>query len=405
MASVRIGIIGVAGHAKQHLLAIDYLAEKGMGELAAAVIKPDADFAEYADVFRAKGVRIYREYQEMFAAESGALDLIAVPTGIAFHEEHSIAALNAGFHVLCEKPVAGTVAEAMNMKAAAERTGKMLAIGYQYITSPMVQRVKEYTMNGSLGRLLSARTIAYGPRDAVYYTRNGWAGKMRFLGKTICDSPMQNAFAHYLMNMLYAASPEAGKSALVSLVAMENYRAKQIESADTQSMSVATHEGVPIFFVSSHACENGRNYTEYRYARGRIEWTPSKTTVFGSDGGVIETVDNGDIPIQTRVFIDAVEAIRDHRPPACSIESAMQQTIAIENGFISSGGVHPVSADHIAVSEKLKRPEGMTDDEAARYNAVIRDIETSMRSSFDSGKGFSASGLPWAKQSKTITVV
>ncbi|MEK6796175.1 MAG: Gfo/Idh/MocA family oxidoreductase [Spirochaetota bacterium] len=407
METVRIGIIGVSGHAKQHLLAIDYLTENGMGVLAAAVIKPDAEYAEYADGFRAKGVRIYREYQEMFASERGKLDLIAIPTGIAFHEEHSVAALNAGFHVLCEKPVAGSAAEALRMKAAAERTGNMLAIGYQYITSPMIKRVKEYTMNGKLGRILSARTLAFGPRDAVYYTRNGWAGKMTFLGKTIYDSPMQNAFAHYLMNMLYTASPSPGKSARVTAVTMENYRAKDIEYADTQWMELSTSENVPVHFISSHACEKGENFTEYRYERGRIEWTPSRTTVYEKSGvgeNVIETIDNGPVPIQTRVFIDAIEAIRNARPPACTIESAMQQTIAIEKGFISSDGVHTISTEHTFVSEVLKRPEGMKTDEAARYNAVIKDIEITMKNAFDSDKGFFASGLPWAKRSKTIAV-
>jgi predicted dehydrogenase len=404
---IRIGIIGVSGFAKEHLKAIDECASTGRCRLAAAVMKPDADYAAFADGFRARGISVYREYQEMFAAERGRIDLVTIPTGIAFHEEHSVAALEAGFHVLCEKPATGSIAEAMNMKAAAERTGKMLAIAYQHLCSPMVQRVKKHTVDGTFGRMLSARTLAFGARDAVYYTRNGWAGKLFHLGKSIYDSPMQNAFAHYLVNMFYCASPEPEKCAQVTSVAMENYRAKGIESADTQWLELTTAEQVPIHFIASHACENTELLTEFCYERGRIEWTWSKTTVYAQDGAgetVVETFDNGSVPIETCVFIDAIEAIRAKRQPACPIAGAMQHTIAIEKGFLSSGGVHPIDRDLLAVSETQGRPDGMDADEAAPYNVVIPGIEKIMRELFKADMGFAAAHLPWAKKPRTISV-
>ncbi|MBI4978181.1 MAG: Gfo/Idh/MocA family oxidoreductase [Spirochaetes bacterium] len=407
MDMIQIGIIGVSGHAKEHLRAIAYCEEQKLCRLAAAVIKPDADYKEYADGFRAKGVRVYREYAEMFTAERGTIDLIAIPTGIAFHEEHSVAALESGFNVLCEKPVAGTVAEAVHMKTAAEQTGKMLAIGYQYISSPMVQRVKQYTVNGTLGRMLSARTMAFGARDAIYYTRNAWAGKLSHLGKTIYDSPIQNAFAHFLMNMLYVASAVPGEGARVASVLMENYHAKDIESADTQSLLVTTSEQIPLCFLATHACEHHESVTEYHYEHGRIVWTPARTDVYtrnGNEEKLVDTLDNGNIPIQTLVFIDALNAIRNSCKPACTISTAMQQTIAIEHGFASSGGVKAIDKKYTSQSHRLKRPEGLSDTDAARYNTVINDIVPAMKNAFAADETFSDAQLPWAVPGKVISI-
>ena len=111
MKAVKIGIIGAGGYARFHLKCIHSCEEKGLCSLKAAVIRLpyEPGDAEMEKELVKKGVTIYRDYLRLFAAERGKLDLISVPCGIDQHEKLSVAALEAGFHVLCEKPVAGTL--------------------------------------------------------------------------------------------------------------------------------------------------------------------------------------------------------------------------------------------------------------------------------------------------------
>src|SRR5690606_35584330 len=137
-----------------------------------------------------------------------------------------------GFHVLCEKPAAGNHGEALEMQRAARETGKILAIGYQNMYTPTVRRIKELTLEGrrggALGRLLTATCSARWPRGASYYGRNAWAGRLAVSGREIFDSPVQNALAHYLQDMLFIAGPDARTCATPVRLYGENYRAKSI---------------------------------------------------------------------------------------------------------------------------------------------------------------------------------
>ena len=393
MERIRVGLIGVSGYAKTHLEAIDYCCKKGICELAAVVIKPDTDYSSYAGMFRSRDIRVYRGYEEMFSAESGKIDIIGIPTGIGFHKEHAVAALDSGFHALCEKPAAGTIAEAMEMKAARDRSKKILAIGYQYLVSPAIRAIKEYSVSRKLGRVLFVRTFASGMRDAAYYTRNDWAGKIGCNGKMYYDSPMQNAFAHYLMNMLYVSSDQENASARIRSVLMENYRAKPIECADTQSLSIETGESVPVYFVATHACEHNESFMEVVYQGGRVEWTPQKTSVYETRQTgelLLAAIENNGVPNNIRIYEDTIEAILGLHEPAATIENAMQQTIAIELGFRSSAGAYQIPSGFVVSSE------------ATGYGAVIRDIVPVMKSAFSARKNFSALGIPWAKESTLI---
>ena len=82
--------------------------------------------------------RAYGNWQEMLAAESarsaedGRLDLVTVATPNSTHFEITKAFLEAGFHVLCEKPMTMTVEEAEQVVAAAKASGKICAVNYGY---------------------------------------------------------------------------------------------------------------------------------------------------------------------------------------------------------------------------------------------------------------------------------
>ena len=88
------------------------------------------------------------------------LDAVSVCTPPFMHKAASVAALEAGKHVLCEKPMAMNVAEAKAMLAAAHRAGKVLTIGHQERFRPEAQAIKQAVEAGHLGDIYYAKTAA-----------------------------------------------------------------------------------------------------------------------------------------------------------------------------------------------------------------------------------------------------
>jgi predicted dehydrogenase len=85
--------------------------------------------------------------------EDSNLDAVYVPLPPSFHCEWSIKALEAGKHVLCEKPLACTPEEAIRMRDAARANDRVLMEGFHYRYHPLFPRVREYLERGELGKI------------------------------------------------------------------------------------------------------------------------------------------------------------------------------------------------------------------------------------------------------------
>jgi predicted dehydrogenase len=85
------------------------------------------------------------------------VDVVSVTTPNAFHAEMAIAALEAGKHVWCEKPMAVALADAERMAAAAKASGRVAALGYNYIQNPLVRRIGELIAAGRIGAVNHVR--------------------------------------------------------------------------------------------------------------------------------------------------------------------------------------------------------------------------------------------------------
>lgn len=98
--------------------------------------------------------RAYGTWREMLESERNRedrVDLVTVATPNATHFEIAVAFLQAGFNVLCEKPMAMTVAECEEIARTAEASGKVCAVNYCYSAYPMVREMREMTRRGDLG--------------------------------------------------------------------------------------------------------------------------------------------------------------------------------------------------------------------------------------------------------------
>lgn len=102
------------------------------------------------------GGRVYLSYMEML--EDKDIDAVSIAVANQMHAEVSIAALKAGKHVLCEKPMATTLEECEAMVKAAEESGKKLLIGHNQRLAIGHQKAKELIDGGLIGEIITFKT-------------------------------------------------------------------------------------------------------------------------------------------------------------------------------------------------------------------------------------------------------
>lgn len=152
----RVGIVGCGGIANgKHLPSLSKLANV---ELAAFCDIVPERAEEAAAKYGIDGAKVYADYREMLKEER--LDIVHVLTPNDSHAEISIAALEAGNHVMCEKPMAKSAADARKMVEAAKRTGKKLTIGYNNRFRPDSLYLKKLCEAGKLGHIYYAKAHA-----------------------------------------------------------------------------------------------------------------------------------------------------------------------------------------------------------------------------------------------------
>lgn len=129
----------------------------GLFTLAAGALdhNPEAGRA-FAQELGVAEDRAYGDWREMLAGESARedrVDLVTVATPNSTHFEITKAFLEAGYNVLCEKPMTMTVEEGEEIVKIAKASGKICAVNYCYSAYPMVREMREMVRTGQLGRV------------------------------------------------------------------------------------------------------------------------------------------------------------------------------------------------------------------------------------------------------------
>ena len=153
MRTVKLGLIGAGGIAQAHC--------RAMSEVSGVEIIAASDLVE-ANVERTAerwGIpKTFTDYNEMLKMDE--LDGVVVCTPTAVHAPPTVAALKAGKHVLCEKPMEASLEAATEMVGTAHKTGKILMIALKLRYSPQVIKAKEIIDAGTLGDIYYAETVA-----------------------------------------------------------------------------------------------------------------------------------------------------------------------------------------------------------------------------------------------------
>jgi UDP-N-acetyl-2-amino-2-deoxyglucuronate dehydrogenase len=169
MGKLNTGIIGCGTIFGVHAAAVQQVT----GARLAAVTDIDETKAKAAS--HQYSCNSYTDYQEMLLDEQ--IQVIHICTPHYLHAEMAIAALRSGKHVLVEKPMAITLADAAAMTATARETGKSLGVCFQNRYNSTAIRLKSILDSGQAGRVVHAKATLKWHRDAAYYQNSGWRGK------------------------------------------------------------------------------------------------------------------------------------------------------------------------------------------------------------------------------------
>ncbi|HEU5101406.1 MAG TPA: Gfo/Idh/MocA family oxidoreductase [Roseiflexaceae bacterium] len=162
------GIVGAGMVARYHATAI----ERTPGARLVAVCRPNRARAE--ETAARFGVPCLADYPALLARDDVEAVCICTPSGM--HAEQTIAAARAGKHVLVEKPMALTLADADAMIDACAQAGVLLGVALQRRTEPDFQRLRAAIAAGELGRLVLGSVSVPYMRAQSYYDSAAWRG-------------------------------------------------------------------------------------------------------------------------------------------------------------------------------------------------------------------------------------
>jgi UDP-N-acetyl-2-amino-2-deoxyglucuronate dehydrogenase len=188
LSEIKFAIIGCGRIAQRHAEIIGKIAKLS----AVCDVKK-----ERADDFAGKyGSLAYYSIDELLNNETD-VDVISVCTPNSFHSEHTIKSLLAGKHVLCEKPMAISVAECKKMMIEADKAGKDLFIVKQNRFNPPIAALKLVIDENRLGKIMNVELNCFWNRNDEYYRQSDWKGKKLLDGGTLFTQ-----FSHFI-DLLY----------------------------------------------------------------------------------------------------------------------------------------------------------------------------------------------------------
>jgi predicted dehydrogenase len=253
-------------------------------------------------------------------------------------------------------------------------------VGFQDLYVPGAHDIKGRVLAGELGRLQRITVRAQWPRPESYYARNAWAGRLRADGAWVLDSPVNNAFAHFLMLALFWAGTEPTTAADVVQLEAELYRAHAIESFDTVSLRAHTASGVEILFYGSHAGrENRAPEIKLSGDAGEITWVYEENYAIRRAGAAAEhVVVPSQLDTRLSVLESLVARLRGEHAFIVTPELARSHT-RIMNALHEFFPIHDLDPRQIEVTregEEVFRRVRQFDalvDEAARRHALFSE--------------------------------
>jgi UDP-N-acetylglucosamine 3-dehydrogenase len=317
--------VGVAGCGGQGLAHLERFLKDGRVKIAAVC---DVDEARAEEAAKRFNVEYYTSYEKFLKHPN--LDVVSVATPNYMHAPQTVAALNAGKHVLCEKPMALAVEDCDKMIEASEKSGKLLAVGFQLRFKDVFQKARSLALESD--GPLNAYVLRLSPNP--YDLNLEWRRRKSLMGGLILS---MNCHEIDLMRWLLGEI-EYVKADLKTML-----YGNIIDYEDNAWLILGFERGLTATLGSSMTAHTSVYEYTFICRNGTIRLHPweNRIDVFQERTSKTITTESDD-PLQKEIscFIDSVEEGR-LKPPLASGADGRAATAVVEAARRSSeeGGV------------------------------------------------------------------
>ncbi len=378
MKPISLALVGVGGYGRAHLQTI---ASLGAEVRLVAVVDPG--FSEPPEFLSEwPGTRWYPTWEALMASDAERPDAVAVAAPIPHHAAYAQAALEAGLPLYLEKPPVPllTQLDALLATEAKAPPGAWVQVGFQFTFTEQMRALGEAIRSGALGEIRHYRLLACSRREASYYQRSGWAGKLHWRGEPVLDGPATNAVAHGVSDLFTLEAFRCGGPVLPEEITGEVYRAAPIESYDVASLTGRFPGGATFSFATAHAVDADLA------PRLEVVGSLGKAEVHGPHRTLYLSVPPGEVaapePNMLASYRHFLRAIRTGTRPALGL-AEVRPYVAVTNAlFVSSGGIHTIPEEYHSQRNHVQHIEG---------------FEQVATEAFRNGVNFSQAGAPWGR--------
>ncbi len=260
MQKVKFGIVGIGNMGTAHCKSL-LEGKIANGELCAICEPKQAKVDAILALEGAKGVVAFSDYGEML--RSGLCDAVVVAVPPYDHQSLVCQALDAGLHVICEKPAGVYTKQVKQMNATAERSDKLFGMMFNQRSNPIYRKMKEMVSGGDLGEIKRVNWIITNwYRSQNYFDLGGWRATWRGEGGGVLfnQCPHQIDLLQWIVGML--------PTKIHSHCHFGKWHDIEVEDDVTAYMEFPN--GATGVFVTSTADAPGTNRFEITGTRGRL---------------------------------------------------------------------------------------------------------------------------------------
>lgn len=274
MNAIRIGIIGMGNIGRHHA---SYLLDGKVARCHLAAVCSTSPGK--LDTYASRGVRVWGSGSELI--RSGTVDAVLIATPHYEHTSLGIEALEAGLHVMVEKPISAHKADAERLLAfAASRPKQVLAGMFQLRVEPRYQKIRRVLESGELGRMVRVNWINTDWfRTEAYYSSGGWRATWKGEGGGV--------LLNQCLHNLDVLSWMVGQPRRVrGFCGFGRHHAIEVEDEVTAYLEYAG--GATGVFVSSTAEAPGTNRLEMVGSRGRLVLEDGRLRFTRNEGDMLD---------------------------------------------------------------------------------------------------------------------
>ncbi|MDD3866964.1 MAG: Gfo/Idh/MocA family oxidoreductase [Eubacteriales bacterium] len=362
MKQLKVAIVGCGVVAAKHLRAIHTL-KKAYRLCAVVDARPEAAVS-LLKRFKLSGggpsaIGVYDTVSTML--EECSPDLVAVTTPSGSHYSIALASLNAGCHVLVEKPLTLDLKEARHLLAVAEQQGLQIAVGHIYRFFPLVGLLRDDLRSGRFGRLFYGDVKVRWGHDQAYYDQAAWRGTWHADGGALMN---QSIHALDLMTWLLGQPVERVSGWIdrqAHVMEAEDFGLAMLQLANGVycQLEGTTNTDPKQQEASFYICGSdgeiragiraGKPYVKVRDRSGRrltrhYLWRYVKALLRTAGPAGFAQLKNP----HTGLYRDLADAISQHRPPLADGRSgllAVEQVLAIYQSALTGQAVQLPLAD------------------------------------------------------------